>query len=60
MQMRSLHRKSRIKNNIPVVALIDIQMLKSSIFNALTKANVVARDMLFATSIQRCSNERFW
>ncbi len=50
MQMRSLHRKSRIKNNIPVVALIGYTNAgKSSIFNALTKANVVARDMLFAT-----------
>jgi GTP-binding protein HflX len=47
---RSLHREARKRAPFPVVALIGYTNAgKSTIFNALTKANVVAEDKLFAT-----------
>ncbi len=47
---RALHRKGRDRVPYPVVALVGYTNAgKSSLFNALTKAAVVARDLLFAT-----------
>ncbi len=49
-QRRALHRKSRQKVPYPIVALVGYTNAgKSTLFNSLTKANVVAEDMLFAT-----------
>ncbi len=50
MQTRQLHRKSRKKSNIPVIALVGYTNAgKSTLFNTLTHANVLEKDMLFAT-----------
>jgi len=50
MKTRLLHRKSRKKNQIPIIALVGYTNVgKSSIFNYLTESNVIAEDMLFAT-----------
>jgi len=50
IQTRRLHRQSRKKNDMPIVALVGYTNAgKSSIFNFLTKANVLAQNMLFAT-----------
>ena len=47
---RGLHRESRKKVPFPVVALVGYTNAgKSTLFNALTKAKVMAKDMLFAT-----------
>lgn len=47
---RSLHRKKRADVPFPVVALVGYTNAgKSTLFNQLTKADVVAKDMLFAT-----------
>jgi GTP-binding protein HflX len=47
---RALHRKGRERVPYPVVALVGYTNAgKSSLFNALTKAAVVAKDLLFAT-----------
>lgn len=47
---RALHRAARAKEAYPIVALIGYTNAgKSTIFNRLTGAAVVARDMLFAT-----------
>ncbi len=47
---RGLHRQARGKVPFPVVALVGYTNAgKSTLFNRLTQAEVVARDMLFAT-----------
>ncbi len=47
---RGLHRKARKRVPYPVVALVGYTNAgKSTLFNRLTKAEVVAKDMLFAT-----------
>ncbi|CAX25233.1 MAG: GTPase HflX [Methylorubrum extorquens] len=47
---RGLHRKSRARVPYPIVALVGYTNAgKSTLFNALTKAEVRAQDMLFAT-----------
>lgn len=47
---RSLHRKARAKVPFPIVALVGYTNAgKSTLFNHLTKAEVMAKDMLFAT-----------
>lgn len=49
-QRRALHRKSRQKVPYPIVALVGYTNAgKSTLFNSLTKADVMAEDMLFAT-----------
>jgi GTPase len=47
---RGLHRQSRARVPYPIVALVGYTNAgKSTLFNALTRAQVVAQDMLFAT-----------
>jgi GTP-binding protein HflX len=47
---RALHRKRRMENETPVAVLAGYTNAgKSTLFNALTGAGVVAKDMLFAT-----------
>ena len=47
---RALHRESRRKVPYPIVALVGYTNAgKSTLFNRLTKAEVLAQDMLFAT-----------
>jgi GTPase len=47
---RALHRKSRRKVPYPIVALVGYTNAgKSTLFNRLTRAEVLAEDMLFAT-----------
>ena len=47
---RDLHRKARRRVPYPIVALVGYTNAgKSTLFNSLTRAEVMARDMLFAT-----------
>lgn len=47
---RALHRRARRRVSFPVVAMVGYTNAgKSTLFNRLTKADVVAKDMLFAT-----------
>jgi GTPase len=50
VKTRNLHRKGRARVPYPVVALVGYTNAgKSTLFNRLTSANVLAKDMLFAT-----------
>ncbi len=50
VRTRALQRKSRQRNDIPMVALVGYTNAgKSTLFNHLTNAQVLAKDMLFAT-----------
>lgn len=50
VKTRGLHREGRARVPYPVVALVGYTNAgKSTLFNALTKASVVAKDLLFAT-----------
>lgn len=50
VQTRTLHRESRRKTPYPIVALVGYTNAgKSTLFNLLTEAHVLAKDMLFAT-----------
>jgi len=50
VKTRALHRKSRAKVPFPIVALVGYTNAgKSTLFNRLTGANVLVKDMLFAT-----------
>ena len=61
IRTRRLHRKGREKSNVPVVALVGYTNAgKSTIFNYLTSANVLAKDMLFATLDPTMRAFRLW
>ena len=48
--IRDLQRYRRIKNKIPVISLVGYTNSgKSTLFNKLTKSNVLSKDMLFAS-----------
>ncbi|MEZ5756910.1 MAG: GTPase HflX [Emcibacteraceae bacterium] len=50
IRTRELHRNSRRKVPFPIIALVGYTNAgKSTLFNYLTKANVMAEDLLFAT-----------
>ncbi|SHJ23600.1 GTP-binding protein HflX [Shimia gijangensis] len=50
VKTRELHRKARAKVPFPIVALVGYTNAgKSTLFNYVTGANVLAKDMLFAT-----------
>jgi GTP-binding protein HflX len=50
VKTRALHRRSRARVPYPVVALVGYTNAgKSTLFNALTKSQVLAKDLLFAT-----------
>jgi GTPase len=50
IRTRSLHRQNRKRVPYPMIALVGYTNAgKSTLFNCLTQANVVAQDMLFAT-----------
>ena len=50
VKTRELHRKSRRKVPYPIIALVGYTNAgKSTLFNTLTKANVVAKNQLFVT-----------
>jgi GTPase len=50
VKTRSLHRRGRARVPYPVIALVGYTNAgKSTLFNRLTSANVLAKDMLFAT-----------
>jgi GTPase len=50
VKTRALHRKGRARVPYPVVALVGYTNAgKSTLFNKLTSANVLAKDLLFAT-----------
>jgi GTPase len=50
VKTRALHRKGRERVPYPVIALVGYTNAgKSTLFNKLTSANVLAKDMLFAT-----------
>jgi GTPase len=50
VKTRSLHRQGRSRVPYPVIALVGYTNAgKSTLFNRLTSANVLAKDMLFAT-----------
>jgi GTP-binding protein HflX len=50
VKTRSLHRKGRARTPYPVIALVGYTNAgKSTLFNRLTQANVLAKDLLFAT-----------
>lgn len=49
-QERDLRRKKRIQSNKPMVAIVGYTNSgKSTLLNTITKANILAKDMLFAT-----------
>lgn len=50
VRTRQLQRKNRLRNETPTIALVGYTNAgKSTLFNSLTTANVLAKDMLFAT-----------
>jgi GTP-binding protein HflX len=50
VKTRDLHRKGREREPFPIVALVGYTNAgKSTLFNKLTSANVLAKDLLFAT-----------
>ena len=48
--IRNIQRDRRIKNNIPIISLVGYTNSgKSTLFNHLTRSNVLSKDMLFAS-----------